>query len=225
MLFTNVLGPSRTAESHAKHCIFLKLKPGVDEHDFVNERVLVSALQLVTPERWQKVTNKPLIVQIAEHLHHPEGIGRAIVLPFDFEKPQADALLVNIDDDDTKTFMYTSRIDHAEEVIIARRKILHTFDKHSQMFLDFDILKVFPLMREINSIIPNNTTPPLYSPPPPTCRPRSPTYIPKSPTYIPKSPTYLPGSPNYLPGSPTYIPKSPTYIPKSPKYLPGSPNY
>jgi hypothetical protein len=210
MLFTNVLGPSRAAESDAKRHVFLKLQPGVDERDFVNEPVVVSALHLITPGRWQKITTeKPLIVQIAGYLHNPNSGGRAIVLPFDIGKPEADALFINIDDNHT---FYESRVDHAEEVIIARRKMLRTLAKHSEMFLDFDILKAFPLMTKINSILPK--------PPSPKT---SPTYNPTSPMYSATSPSYTPASPSYH--QPTYGPNSPSYVPKSPEYHPSSPSY
>lgn len=231
MLFTNVLGPSRAAESDAKRYVFLKLQPGVDERDFLNESVLVSALHLVTPERWQKITTeKTLVVQIAEHLHNPNSGGCAIVLPFDIGKPQADALLINIEENNTR--FYESRVDHAEEVIIARRKMLCTLAKNSEMFLDFDILKAFPLMTKINSILPKPPSPKFnpfsYSGTSPQYYPTSPMYSATSQTYDPlsphsTSPSYTPASPSY---QPTYAPNSPSYImPKSPLYHPSSTSY
>jgi hypothetical protein len=242
MLFTNVLGPSRRAEIHAKEYVFLKLQPSVDEHEFINEIVMVSALKLITPDKWQKVmTKKPLVVQIAEYLHMSEGNGRAIVLPFDFEKPEADALLIHIDDKDQRFLNHVSRIDHAEEVIIARRNMLTMFEKRSKIFLDFDIMKAFPLMTKINSIIsfpecaspttPNPNSPlylPIYNPSSPSYHPSSPIYNPSSPSYHPSSPIYNPSSPSspkYNPSLPSYHPSSPSYHPSSPKYNPSFSSY
>lgn len=202
MLFTNVMGPSRAADRDAKNCIFLKLQPGVDENDFVNESVMVSALKLITPERWKNTaTKQPLIIKIAERLHDPNGSGRAIVLPFDIDNPKANALLIYIKDDENNTLLCTSRVDHAEEIIIARRRMLCTLEKHSNMFLDFDILKAFPLINIINSILPNRNPPSQGSP----------KYSTSSPKYSVKSPTYCTTSPKYSVTSPKYYPLSPNF--------------
>ena len=181
MLFSNVMGPSRGAERDAKYQLILKLQPGVDEYEFVNENQTVSALGLITPDMW-KCGTKTMIVQIADTFHIPEGTGRAIILPFDLHEPESKPILIYIDDFVNNPLFYNSRIDHAEEVLTARCNLLRRLKKHSTMFLDFNVNKSFPVINTIQSIVPE---------------PRSPKYSALSPKYSALSPKYSALSPKF----------------------------
>ena len=202
-LFMNVMGPSRRAVEIANTKLVVRIQPGLDEVQFTDLHSTVSALHLITPERWQHIvcndasttTTTTSVVQIAKYLHNDVAADVAVLLPFDFDMSQTDAIMINVDSaiNVSDNIVATARVDETLEIIAARQELLQRLVVRKDMYADFDAMVAFPLLRDVRNILPRAS-------------------------YTPASPKYTPASPKYTPASPKYTPASPKYTPSSPKY-------